>query len=98
MVFSLIPPKKDPGVEVENYVTPFFTDSFNINSETGELTWQMPMFNGAYNIAILIQEFRKGVPIGFVGRVYCRDCYKTCCSVIFIKLVCCSGPGRYCIK
>ncbi|MFN4084008.1 MAG: gliding motility-associated C-terminal domain-containing protein [Bacteroidia bacterium] len=68
LVFSLIPPKKDPGTDVENYVTPFFSDSFAINPQTGELTWETPIFNGAYNIAILIQEYRRGVLIGFVVR------------------------------
>jgi gliding motility-associated-like protein len=68
LAFTLIVPKRASGTEVENYVTPFFSDSFSLNVNTGELIWETPIVNGAYNIAILIQEFRKGVLIGFVVR------------------------------
>lgn len=68
LAFTLIAPKRASGTEVESYVTPFFSDSFSLNISTGELIWETPIVNGAYNIAILIQEYRRGVLIGFVVR------------------------------
>ncbi len=66
--FTLIPPKKGRGEDVENYTTPFFSDSFALDQTNGQVTWSTPQISGPYNIAIKIQEFRKGVLIGFVVR------------------------------
>lgn len=66
--FTLIPPKKARGEDVENYTTPFFSDSFSLDINNGQVTWTTPQISGPYNIAIKIQEFRKGVLIGFVVR------------------------------
>jgi gliding motility-associated-like protein len=40
----------------------------SINSQTGDVCWDAPMFIGEYNIAILIQEFRNGYFVGSVIR------------------------------
>ncbi len=66
--FTLIPPKKAKGEDVANYVTPFFSDSFSLDQSNGQVTWSTPQISGPYNIAIKIQEYRKGVLIGFVVR------------------------------
>ncbi len=66
--FTLIPPKKARGTDVENYTTPLFSDSFTLDQKNGQVTWTMPTVAGPYNIAIKIQEFRKGILIGFVVR------------------------------
>lgn len=66
--FTLIPPKKARGTDVENYTTPLYSDSFSLDQRNGQVTWTMPTISGPYNIAIKIQEFRKGILIGFVIR------------------------------
>ncbi len=66
--FTLIPPKKARGTDVENYTTPLYSDSFTLDQKNGQVTWTMPTVSGPYNIAIKIQEFRKGILIGFVVR------------------------------
>lgn len=66
--FTLIPPKKARGTDVENYTTPLFSDSFSLDQKNGQVTWAMPTVSGPYNIAIKIQEYRKGILIGFVVR------------------------------
>jgi gliding motility-associated-like protein len=43
-------------------------DVFSINSETGDVTWQVPPWPGEFNIAILIEEYRNGVFVGSVVR------------------------------
>jgi len=66
--FTLIPPKRGRGQDVQNYTTPFFSDSFSLDVNNGQVTWTTPQIGGPYNIAIKIQEFRKGILIGFVVR------------------------------
>jgi len=66
--FSLIPPKQNVGMNVFDYKTPQFSNSFTLNSRTGELIWDTPVKKGIYNIAILIREFRAGKQIGYVTR------------------------------
>lgn len=66
--FTLIPPKRGRGQDVQNYTTPFFSDSFSLDVNNGQVTWTTPQIGGPYNIAIKIQEFRKGLLIGFVVR------------------------------
>lgn len=68
LVFTLIPPKLAEGIDVLNYRTPDFTKKFELNPRTGQLIWDAPKFDGTYNIAIRIEEFRNGVSVGFVIR------------------------------
>jgi gliding motility-associated-like protein len=43
-------------------------DTFTIDSETGDIVWDVPLVAGEFNIAILIQEFRDGDLVGSVLR------------------------------
>jgi gliding motility-associated-like protein len=56
------------GWESPELFTDDTSDSFIINSETGDITWDVPLVAGEYNIAILIQEFRDGDLVGSVLR------------------------------
>jgi len=48
--------------------TDFTTDVFAIDSQTGDVTWNVPPLPGEFNIAILIEEFRDGIFVGSVVR------------------------------
>ncbi len=75
LVFSLVPSQQyDPGLmqnptPVGNYQFPnAFGGRFFIDRTTGLVTWDTPQQVGVYNVAILIEEFRRGRKIGHVIR------------------------------
>ncbi|OYU96328.1 MAG: hypothetical protein CFE21_07985 [Bacteroidetes bacterium B1(2017)] len=68
LAFSIIAPKRAKGVEVPNFTIPAFSEYFNIEINSGQLTWKTPIETGHYNWAILIREYRKGILIGYVVR------------------------------
>ncbi len=51
--------------------------SFTIDPFTGQITWNVPMQLGIYNIAIVVEEWRDGVLLGYVVRdmaIWVNDC------------------------
>lgn len=66
--FSLITCKQAGGVDIHNYTLPPAANSITIDPVTGELYWDYPTINGEFNVAILIEEWRNGVRIGYVIR------------------------------
>jgi len=71
--FKLITPSKSAGVIVDGYFIPPYSTSLTLNSVTGDLIWNSPTQVGLYNIAFIIEEWRKGADgtysrIGFVTR------------------------------
>ena len=56
------------GLEIPNFRLPSASDSITLNPITGDLIWASPQSIGDFNIAILIEEFRRGVRIGSVTR------------------------------
>jgi gliding motility-associated-like protein len=42
--------------------------TFTIDSLTGQITWNTPLQRGIYNIAIIIEEWRDGIFLGYVVR------------------------------
>ncbi|MDP1726742.1 MAG: gliding motility-associated C-terminal domain-containing protein [Bacteroidota bacterium] len=72
LAFTIIAPKMAVGIEVPNFTIPEFgtppNDSFSLAVNNGQVTWSTPQVTGAYNFAILIREFRKGILIGYVVR------------------------------
>jgi gliding motility-associated-like protein len=71
--YSLVVPLQYPGVVVPGYEYPDDrtddpTDSFSIDSITGDVVWDVPPMPGIFNIAILIEEFRDGLFVGSVLR------------------------------
>ncbi|MDR2038965.1 MAG: gliding motility-associated C-terminal domain-containing protein [Bacteroidales bacterium] len=59
---------RDRGIEIEDYSLPEASDSLVVNPITGDLIWAAPMKKGIYNIAMKIDEWRKGVKIGSIAR------------------------------
>lgn len=65
--YRLIYCKGIDGIDIPGYSYPH-GNVFNINPYTGDLLWDSPQMEGEYNIAIIIEEWRKGIKIGSVIR------------------------------
>lgn len=68
LFFSLIAPRFDVDKDVPGYYQPTASQFFKIDNYTGRLSWTTPQIQGIYNIAILVEEFRRGKKIGYVVR------------------------------
>lgn len=66
--YKLVNCRGEDGLEIVGYTLPNASNSFTIDSYTGTVTWDKPIMQGEYNIAILIQEWRNGALIGSVMR------------------------------
>ncbi len=66
--YSLIVCKGANGQDIISFVWPPATNSLGIDSVTGDFLWDSPTMNGEFNIAILIEEWRYGIRIGYVIR------------------------------
>lgn len=70
--YSLQVPLQAPGLNVPGYQFPdeatACADVFEIDSLTGQITWDVPCEPGIYVIRILIEEFRDGLCVGKVNR------------------------------
>ena len=65
------------GEPIKNYTLPLASDTLYINAITGDLVWDAPVDTGIYNIAIEIEEWRKGVKIGSILRDMQINVYST---------------------
>ena len=66
--YRLVPCKGVGGEDIPGYTYPQSSSLFDIDPVTGLLSWENPMLQGEYNVAILIEEWRHGVKIGSVIR------------------------------
>ena len=66
--YRLVPCKGAYGQDVPGYTYPNASSLFDIDPITGLLSWENPVLQGEYNIAILIEEWRQGVKVGSVIR------------------------------
>ncbi len=72
--FELIPPLQSKFQTVPAYQNPdqfcqargFQNNVFQINSQTGEVTWNAPCQIGIFNVAVLVKEYRCGVLLSTV--------------------------------
>lgn len=65
LVYSLVNARGADGDFIEGYSLP---NGVTIDRVFGTLTWDRPIFNGEFNFAILIEEYRNGFKIGSVLR------------------------------
>ena len=65
------------GLPIANYTFPEASDTFYVNPVTGDLFWDTPMQTGIYNIAMDIEEWRKGIKIGNILRDMQVEVYET---------------------
>lgn len=56
------------GYVLPNQVGPNIGSTITLNPLTGDFIWDSPKMEGEYNIAILIEEWRHGIRIGYVTR------------------------------
>ena len=73
LVFTLIPPKQEPNLDVPGYlfpdeVNPGPDNTIALDRNTGEFIWATPQRVGIYNIAFLVQEYRSGQLISSMIR------------------------------
>lgn len=65
------------GKPITNYTLPDASDTLYVDPVTGDLVWNAPVDTGIYNIAMNIEEWRKGVKIGNIVRDMQIEVYKT---------------------
>ncbi|MDX1666904.1 MAG: fibronectin type III domain-containing protein, partial [Saprospiraceae bacterium] len=71
--YEFIVPLQDAGVEVPNYqfpdqISPGPMNNLTIDRETGDIVWDAPQRAGEYNLAMIIVEYRDGIPIDTIIR------------------------------
>ncbi len=62
---------------IQNYTLPPSTTSIRVDSISGDLIWDTPADTGIFNVAMEIQEWRKGKKIGSVERDMQIEVYNT---------------------
>lgn len=68
---------EENGEPIQDYSLPLASDSLYIDHVSGDLVWDTPVDTGIYNIAIEIEEWRRGVKIGSIDRDMQIDVYNT---------------------
>jgi gliding motility-associated-like protein len=71
--YRLVTPRGAGGLNILGYELPSLVDEqnpgeFTINPVTGDILWDHPTIQGEYNFALIIEEWRNGVRIGYVTR------------------------------
>lgn len=66
--YKLVNCKGLEGLDVPGYTFPQASQLFDIDPMTGELRWDVPVMQGEYNVAFMVEEWRHGIKIGSVIR------------------------------
>lgn len=72
--YHFIVPLQDVGSNVPNYVWPQLignnpaNNMLSIDSISGDIVWDAPQKQGEYNLAMIIVEYRDGIPIDTIVR------------------------------
>ena len=68
--YRLVECRGEGGLVIPGFNQPLASSSFTLNSITGDLIWDAPLPNGVgeYNVAFVIEEWRRGILIGNVIR------------------------------
>ncbi len=66
--YKLVNCRGAQGLDIPGYSFPLASTSFSINAVTGDLIWENPILQGEFNVAILIEEWRNGIRIGYITR------------------------------
>ncbi len=66
--YRLVVCKGAGGYDIPGYTYPMTSDTFYINSITGDIVWETPVLQGEYNVAFVVDEWRYGYRIGSVRR------------------------------
>lgn len=57
--YKLVIPKATGGANAQGYTNPTASTSFSLDPVTGDLVWDAPLSPGIYNVAFIIEEWRK---------------------------------------
>jgi len=66
--YKLVACKGAGGEPIPGFTYPQASNIFKIDAYTGELFWDTPILIGEYNVAMIIEEWRLGMRIGYVTR------------------------------
>ena len=66
LVYKLDTCRYNGGKKIPWFRQPDYSDTLYVNPHTGDFVWNAPTRIGKYNVAIRVEEWRKGVKIGFV--------------------------------
>ena len=60
----------EDGLSIPGFNQPQASNNFTLDPVTGDLVWDAPLPNGVgeYNVAFIVEEWRRGVRIGYVTR------------------------------
>jgi len=56
------------GSFISGYTMPMTSKDFYVDAVTGDLVWDAPIVLGSYNVAMIVEEWRKGTKIGEIVR------------------------------
>ena len=59
---------EEQGIPIPNYTFPAASHYLKVDSVSGDLIWDAPVDSGIFNIAMNIEEWRKGLKIGNIVR------------------------------
>ena len=65
------------GIPIPDYSFPRSSDTLYVNPITGDLVWDAPIDTGKFNIAMNIEEWRKGIKIGNIVRDMQIEVFRT---------------------
>jgi gliding motility-associated-like protein len=68
---------REKGLPIENYALPRASNSIYIDKNTGDLVWDAPLDTGIFNIALNVEEWRKGIKISNIVRDMQIEVYNT---------------------
>lgn len=66
--YKLVECRGEGGISIPGYTFPPASNLFALDSVTGDLLWDSPLNCGDYNIAMLVEEWRQGIKIGYITR------------------------------
>jgi gliding motility-associated-like protein len=72
--------------------------SFSINARTGQLVWDAPARAGEYNIAFIVEEWRRGIKIGEIIRdmqIDVKDCQNKPPQLVLPDDICVEAGHRF---
>ena len=75
--FNLAICSEQNGKPIASYAYPNASDTLYVNPLTGDLVWDSPIDTGKFNIAMNIQEWRKGIKIGNIVRDMQIEVFRT---------------------
>lgn len=75
--YSLTVCTQQNGDVIPGYTLPQSSDTLYVDPISGDLVWKTPIDTGIYNIAMNIEEWRKGIKIGNIVRDMQVEVYRT---------------------